>query len=339
MKISERTLRISASSLLALLMVSAGYFLSGPSFLSNKFANAGTTDDLLKAYASKDTDGDGLPDWQEALYGTDPNKAISNQFGIPDGEAAKEGKLTPQTSASKLPSDPVGTQLTDADIPGVTAAPGSITEQFSQQFLQEYVAATNGQPMTADTQQALVTKLLAEFSARASQELSSKYTLVSVHTDPSISIRSYAGSVEQIIVAHDVSSKEGSEPLTLMDQLINQNKEAARPKLKVLAASYGAITKDLLAMSVPPSMAKDHLLLIRSFDALSRSTTLVTVFETDPLGVMGALTLFQPSSIDVLTAFNDIALVILANGEPAPGTPGSIIVNAARSTQQAKPAS
>src|SRR3569833_2132398 len=109
MKISERTLRISTASGLALIMVSAAYLLSGPTFFTSHTANAESTDELLKAYANKDTAAAGLPDWQEALYGTDPNKAISNSFGIPDGEAAREGKLTPNTLATQLPDANQGT--------------------------------------------------------------------------------------------------------------------------------------------------------------------------------------------------------------------------------------
>jgi hypothetical protein len=335
MKISERTIRISAASLLALLMVSAGYLLSGPSFLSDKFANAGTTDDLLKAYASKDTDGDGLPDWQEALYGTDPNKAISNPYGIPDGQAAKEGKLTPQTSASQLPSDGTGTtSVKDIlnQIPGTDPASGSVTEQFSHEFLQEVIDTSGGQQLTSDQQQQIATKLATKYAAKAGSLFVSNYSLVSIHTDPTVSVKSYAGSIEQVFINNDVPVT-ANQPLPLIEALIQNNDESARPKLKVLSDSYAGITSDLLTLRVPPQLASQHLALIKGFDSLHKATAAFVIYEKDPLGVMGALSTYQPTSASVTEALKSIATSILSTGEPAAGEPGAIIVNIARSAE------
>jgi hypothetical protein len=335
MKISERTLRISAASLLALLMVGASYLLSGPNFLSNRLANAESTDELLKAYASKDTDADGLPDWQETLYGTDPNKAVSTSFGIPDGQAVAEGKLNPNTLASQLPSAQEGTTTTEdllAEIPGVDAAPGSITEEFSHEFFQSYIKATGGQPLDADAQQQLVANLLSEFTQKARAKLVSNYTLVSVHTNTSISSDDYAQEVIDIMRAHDVT-EDANQPVVLMDALIQKNDESARPKLQTLAASYAAISDDLRAAQVPPGLASQHLALIKGFDELHKATAIVADYEHDPLGVMGALAIFQPSSQDIMDAFKNIATVILSSGEPAPGTGAAVIVSIARSTE------
>jgi len=335
-KPSERTLRITAASVLALVMVSAAYLLSGPNFLTNRTANAESSDQLLKAYASKDTDGDGLPDWEEALYGTDPNKAISNPFGIPDGEAAREGKLTPNALASQLPSGDQGTStapLTDADFGGTPAPkPGSITDQFSKEFLQEYVQASNGQPMDQATQQQLVTSLLASFTQKAATSFSSTYSTISIHTDSSVSVSAYAAQVESVILSNDVPPGD-NQPLTLMEALIEKNDASARAKLVALSGSYGKISQQLLALHVPPSLASQHLALVQGFDELHKATAASATFEQDPLGTMGAISVFQPASNMIVNAFKGIATVILSTGEPAAGTPGSMIVSIARSTE------
>ena len=328
-RFSPRSVRIAAASALALSFVGAAFLITSPSFWKTRSVNAESTDQLLAAYASKDTDGDGLPDWQEALYGTDPSKAISNSYGIPDGQAAKEGKLTPNTLSSQLPQD----QNVDVNtIPGSTAAAGSLTDQFSQEFLQEYVSASNGQPMTDEQQQALVTKLLGEFTQKAVTTLGSRYTIVSVHTDPSASTLEYAGAVEDILRAHDVDA-DANQPIQLMDALIEKNDASARPKLVALQKSYASIASDLVNVHVPPALAEDNLNLIQSFDTLAKATQIVANYEQDPLGVMGALTVYQPSSKKIVDTFNDLATKILVAGEPAAGAPGSTIVNIARSAQ------
>ncbi len=335
MKFSERTLRISAASVLALLMVGSSYVLSGPNIFTSKFANAGTTDELLKAYAAKDTDSDELPDWQEALYGTDPNKAISNSFGIPDGQAAREGKLTQNSLASLLPADTTTSTSTEdilSEVPGIDPAPGSITDEFSKEFFQQYMQKSGGRQLDAETEQKLVTDLLSNITVKAKGKLSSSYTQVSIHTNSTVTVSQYASTIEDIFRAHDVSA-EANEPIPLMEALIQKNDESARKKLQLLSDSYGAITTDLLAAQVPPRLAVQHLALIRGFDELHKATALVVTYEKDPLGVMGALSTYQPSSASIVTAFKGIATIILSTGEPAAGQPGAMIVSVARSAE------
>ncbi len=330
MPFSTRNVRIGGASILAIVFVGFGYVLSGPSFLSSKVVSAASSDELLKAYALKDSDGDGLPDWQEAIYGTDPNKKDTDGDGMSDLDALTAGKLTPQTLSKELPK--TSTKLTSADLPGIDPAPGSITDEFSKELFQEYIAESKGQPMSAEAQQALVSKLMRSFSTRAGKLLESKYTLVSVHTGKNADVLTYAGTVERILRAHDVPAGNG-EPLPLIEALVEKGDTTARPKLVLLADMYAAITKDLLATTVPPALASDHLLLIQSFDTLARSTRLVANYEKDPVGVLGALSLYQPYSKLAVTGFSNIAEVILASGDPESGTPGALIVKIARDAQ------
>lgn len=331
MAIPTRAIRISGALILALILVGGAYVLGGPSFLSTKKADAESTEALLASYAQKDTDADGLPDWQEALYGTNPNNAQSTKFGMFDGEALRKGLLTATSTASFLPKE--DTKLTAADLPGVAPAPGSITDQFSQEFFKSYVAAGGGGQLSAEKQDALIANLMKDFGARASAVLSSKYTIVSVRTNPNISVLQYADNVESILRKNDVKQAEGN-PVVLMADLIQNNSESARPKLKKLATAYASVTSDLLTVNVPPQLANDHLTLVRSFDEMGKATALITKYETDPVGVLGALSIYQPSSTAILLAFKDIAQIILAAGEPPSNSPGSLIVLIARSTEK-----
>lgn len=334
-KPSERTLRITAASVLALIMVSAAYLLSGPNFLTSRAANAASTDALLQAYAAKDTDADGLPDWEEALYGTDPNKAISNSFGIPDGQAAREGKLTPNALASQLPNGDQGTStpFTDADFGGTPApAPGSITEQFSREFLQQYVAASNGQPMDAATQQQLVTNLLSTIGQKVSGTMTSSYALVDVHTNTSVSLTQYAASVESAL--QDNSTTDMGDPydlmLTAIESTDSKEQASAAADLVKVSRVFASMAVQLRSTSVPPSLASAHVLLVQSIEMLSRSTAIISVYQKDPLATLGALQTYSTASDSFSAAFGQLATSLIGTGEPAKGTPGYLIVSLAR---------
>ena len=87
----------------AVIVITGAWFLSKPGGAS--LANAESTEALLKSYAIQDTDGDGLPDWEESLYGTDPKKADTDGDGVNDAQAVKEGLVKLSLSA-EVPAAP-----------------------------------------------------------------------------------------------------------------------------------------------------------------------------------------------------------------------------------------
>lgn len=321
-----RTLHLALASSVAVAFIVCAYLFSGPFSFRPSTADAATAETLLKAYATKDSDSDDLPDWQETLYGTDPTNPESVRTGLTDAEAVTQGLVKPKfESEAQTP-----TQV--SSIPGTLPSDDSLTAQFSQEFLKSYIDA-GGQTMTASQQQALLAKLMESFTVRAEKVVVSPHNALSIHSDQSVSVLEYARSVEAIIVAND-SPKGSTAPLTLMDAYINGGDVSVAPKLTALAKQYERVSSALLALRVPPQLSASHLLLLQSFDSLARSTRLVAAYQKDPIAVMGAMSMYQPASTGVVTALTDLATVILTVGEPAPGTPGYIIVNFARSTQQ-----
>ncbi|KND51516.1 MAG: hypothetical protein AB202_03025 [Parcubacteria bacterium C7867-007] len=335
MALSARSIRIIAASALSLVLVVGAYAASGPlNFLKGRIVGAQSTESLLKAYAAKDSDGDALPDWQEALYGTNPNDPHSFDAVLTDSEAVNKGLVTPKTSAV-IPADPsTNTPDTAADVPGKDPAPGSLTDEFGRQFFQQYVAAGNGGQLTEEQKEALIAKLLADFSLRASKLLVSPYTAVSIRVSPSADVVTYLDSVEKVIRENDVPAGAG-EPAPLMQAFLEESDLEAGKKIVALGGAYGSISENLLAIQPPPAYGAQHLALVQSFDTLSRSMKAVSKYETDPLAVLGSLSLLQPTSQVIVNTFKQMAVTTISQiGEPVSGTPGALIVNIARSTEQ-----
>lgn len=323
----SRTLNLVLASSVALSMIVLAYLFSGPFTLSPSLAEAQSADELLKAYASKDSDSDGLPDWQESLYGTDPENPQSVKAGVSDSDAVAQGLVS-----LKFASDTSGLATTaGTDVPGTAVSDSSLTAQFSQAFFKAYVAA-GGQNMTESDQQALLNTLMADFSARAQKLVVSSYTSVNVHTDPAVTVTDYAGAVESALVRYDVPAGEGSA-VELMDAFVNGGDQSAQPKLLRLAASYASISKALANAHVPPALLSQHLALMQSFDTLGRATALVADYQKDPIGVLGALSVYVPASKSASDAFKSIGAAIVASGEPAEGAPGYLLVSIARYAQ------
>jgi hypothetical protein len=277
MAVSVRTTRILGAVALSTVFIGGALVISNPNFslafLNPSIASAETTADLLKTYAQKDSDGDGLPDWQEALYGTDPHNAHSVSPTLTDGQAVAQGLVKPKLSTATASSSPADIQ---ASIPGQLPGTGSLTEQFSQEFFTDVVNASagDGSGISAADQQTLVTQLLGNFSQKAESMLVSNYNMSDIHTDSSVSVGDYTASVEQIIEKHDVANGAGN-PVDLMQAYVQNNDASAQKKLITLATSYSAIAADLATTSVPPSLAQDDLNMLQAFDSLGKATNVV----------------------------------------------------------------
>ena len=134
--------RILAATAFSALLVVGSYALAR-GIASPPVAQASTETALLQAIATKDSDSDGLPDWEEALYGTDPQVADSRHLGMTDGEAVSRGLIVPKAIAdapAATPSSDTSPSLIDSSLPPAPPE-GSITAAFAKNFLTIFLAA------------------------------------------------------------------------------------------------------------------------------------------------------------------------------------------------------
>jgi hypothetical protein len=120
---STKTTSIFISTACAVALVVSAFVLSssqGPSRVG-----AESSEELLRAYAEKDTDGDNLNDWLEVLYGADPHNPHSLDASLTDREAVDAGKAPPKFASEAAPEVDIGATL-DV-LPGGDATAGSLT--------------------------------------------------------------------------------------------------------------------------------------------------------------------------------------------------------------------
>ncbi len=321
MALSPKTIRVSAALLLSAAFIFAGYYFSSPWRIT--IAGATTPDELLKDYAKKDTDADGLVDWQESLYGTDIENAHSIDPSLLDGEAVAQGKVALQFK-SEAPSTPV--PVTDADFEVPAPAKGSVTDEFAKSFFETYM--TSGKGATGDNT-ALVADLVAEAKRRVAEKISSSYQSFSVRSVPGTSTGTYAAMLEATLLTHQVPD-EARDATSVIDAYISKNDSSQKDNLLAIATAYRGMTADLATMSVPPSLAQTHLSFLRSTDLIAQSVAAIAEYQTDPLTTVGAIGIYQSSSIELGNALQSVGAAILQEGEPAPGAPGALILRILR---------
>jgi hypothetical protein len=253
--------------------------ISGPlPFRFFNTAGAESTHDLLVSYAAKDSDNDGLPDWEEALYGTDPNNPHSVNQTATDGEAVAQGLVAPKFANATT------TTVSAKDVPGVDAKPQTITEEFSRTLFADYISKRGAKPPTpAEIEQFVVA---AVGQLRAAHQVANAFNQGQVHvegTGPD-ALRTYAVDAQTAFLAHPAPA--GSD---MLDDLVAGTQHSDAAALKRLGqdgVAYAAIARDLMKISVPKEAATAHLALANSLMLLSGTLTDLSVLESDPVRSM-----------------------------------------------------
>lgn len=305
---SARTLRLAAASTLALLMIAGTYVSTGPNpfFGAGRIAIAQTSEELLREYATKDTDADGLPDWQEALYGTDPNNPESFQAGIPDGEAVAQGLIEPKVAVR--PED----EPTDPDsIPGTTAAPSSITDRFAQALLTQYLTNRGETPPTQEEIVGFVKGAVANLSAQSLSPAVYDAGDVTVAGSGAAAVRAYAAAAEAAFAANTVPSDK-NELSYFADAL--KGDEKALAQLGRIGDAYAAMATALMGVAVPSEARQAHLTIANGLMRMSDVTQDMATLKTDPLRALMGIALYEKATRDMGAGFVNLAGIFRAQG-------------------------
>ncbi len=327
-RILENWRTICASLFAVMLVVGAYVFARG--IESPPTAQASTESELLKAIATKDSNGDGLPDWQKALYGIPLNSGTTDYFhlGMTDGEAVAKGLIVPKAVADI----PVATSPSvTVDTDGLPPAPaeGTLTAAFSQSFFTLYLQAkqnAGGADLT-DLQ-------LKDIANQALSLLSSSVASVADYKKPADLAQSLSGAdaLTTFAVTAEALLRKNSNNATTTELVYLKYAEngdtVALTKIGAMAKSYRDSAVGLAMLAVPPELASADLELVNALMRMSKILNDFTLLNTDPLAAMLALTQYSTSIQGIAKAFTDIGIVYSVSGVHLPlGAPGASFVN------------
>lgn len=314
---STRKILIGSSSVLALLLIGTAYATSGPLPFKTSTAGAESTHDILVSYASKDTDADGLPDWQEALYGTDPTNPHSVNPSATDAEAVAQGLVKPKFATAT--STPVDTSI----IPGVQAGPTTVTDQFAKSLFGQYLKTRGANQPTSPEIAAFVEQGFAQL--KESQTLPDTFNQGQVKvsgTGPD-ALLVYAAAAEAIVLKVD-SGKDRDEVSYFYDA-INKDDKKSLAKVKEYADAYKNAGMSLMKITVPKELSSNHLLLANSLVHVGESLESMSVVTSDPIRTMLGIASYSSYTESGRSALAKMNAVFNAeHALPPSNTPGAV---------------
>ena len=196
---------------------------------------------------NRDTDQDGLKDWEEKIYGTNPEKADTDKDGAPDGEEIKTSRnpllAGPEDKLSILPLVPENNGNKTSAVTNELIA-NSLTKLIANQMTEQ---PSDDGLKNLDEIQPLIASIVSERPLEKVIRPESKEFKIFSDNSPA-AIKTYFNAITQIYISN--FSKIESDLQILHLAAVGNNPKALR-RLDVNIAAIESAIADIKKMPVP----------------------------------------------------------------------------------------
>ncbi|MCU0660114.1 MAG: hypothetical protein MUD00_00665 [Candidatus Pacebacteria bacterium] len=275
------SITISVFGVLALILLGREFF-SGRKKISGDTENTSASNGTLisiSELAENDRDKDGVADWEEALWGTDPNNTDSDGNGISD-KVEIDGKKNTLTLSSAEQS----TEALDE------------TEAFSRELFISISALKESGNLNEQS----IRDLAETISQNAGEKefITPVYTKDSIQTtnEAKVAVTNYHSALLTVLKRYDESGI-GTE-LSSIEAALSTEDQSTITDIENIAKKYQSLAKDLIGITVPSAIVDTHLELANSASGISVSlTNTAKLFDNAMLGLIGISQYEKQSSV------------------------------------------
>ncbi|KKT21354.1 MAG: Thrombospondin type 3 repeat superfamily protein [Parcubacteria group bacterium GW2011_GWB1_43_8] len=267
-----------------------------------------------------DTDGDGLKDWEELLWKTDPNKADTDGDGTNDNE-----EITLNRNPLKAgPDDKISDKedLVAQEKAVSDSKQNTLTAAYARKFLTDYMTLKQQKGvLTEEDKQSLVQSFMDNIEPLT---VADKYSMadIKITGDTSDSIKKYASEMKKIFI----DEKQGlvSEPevfKTLMKSIQSgEDFQKDIDNLNYSIGKYEELIKGLIGIIVPEGLSENHLEAINAFNNVKFAIKNMTLASTDPVKAVTGRKLYDNeikraynALVDMQTVFDRYKIYVFNN--------------------------
>ncbi len=279
---------------LGLLAWFISYYFSGKTSFERKADKLGKIDSLTESFSEIDSDSDGLKDWEEALWQTNPLSSDSDDDGVDDKKEVeiKRAEIS-GSSEGEVVSDENETQ----------------TSIFAKQFFS--TVATINQQGTLD--QSDVEKFSDGISqAIENTKIADTYKLSDLKLFNTTAVE-YNENLKVAYRLAVTNNTKNSEASVIANFIQTNGSKASEDEMNKVIVTYELFAQNLVTMKVPYTVAGPHLALANASSKIAKSLEILKSINEDPLKSMSGLSGYQENSNNFLNAMKNIAAYLEAN--------------------------
>ena len=227
---------------------------------------------IIDSIANKDTDGDDLKDWEEALWQTDPSNPDSNGNGIKDGAEIAANRDLPASTTPKT-----ARQLTASD-------------QFSRDLFTRYVTIKqtgSGDPADYNNYAGIVQSYIDQEAATMSAKIYGASDFKIIEDETPVDIRNYGNAIGALFI--DYSAPKFENELIVLQRAIDNNNPLELDKLNANILAYQKGRATLLKMAVPSIFSPDHIALTNAISTIALGIESMKLSFSNPIKAAAGL--------------------------------------------------
>lgn len=242
------------------------------------FTNNGVTvvreTDTLPRFDDIDSDGDGLFDWEEALWGTDPKNQTSDGRNISDNEYVKN--LIENPDSQKLSSFGTSTTMTGA---------------FGINFFNEYIALKQSNKLTNETIEDLANRLSNEVLSSGTNKTFTVPPSQIFEDSDTASVQRYGNSVAEIRERYQTEYQRNQ--ISSSDFEVAEKANQAQMNVGNL---FTRMANELGALPVPRLAVSIHESLVTSYQQSGEAFYAMANAGTDPMKAVVGLQAYNDAT-------------------------------------------
>lgn len=224
--------------------------------------------------AETDSDGDGLMDWEELLWGTDPNNPDSDGDGVRDNDQVSREGSTLLAHADTASEGSRGVRATTTP---------NTTDMVARELFGTYLSMKQTGGASRETLVALAERVAERSDIYARPPVYTMDNLVLGTTDTNQAVREYDTTVRGALQPFEKHAANKTNELVLVTKVIESDNPEAKAELDAVVNDLKNFVDALVATPVPPSVAEMHLELVNSTAFFSYCLDAFANLRTDPL--------------------------------------------------------
>lgn len=257
---------------------------------------------VLGDLINKDTDLDGIPDWEEGLWGTDPKKKDTDGNGTPDNveiDRLKQEQLAETDGESR------------SNVSGLSPDEGNLTEtdKFSRELFAT-IAALNQSGNVDDATIDTLSSSLAEHIKNSVQRKVYKPVDIKVDkSDTKASVKTYNTAIENLQKKYPLKTSV----VEILQRFLGDGAEvdsSVLSELEPITEQIQKIVNELVKINTPQSLSIMHLDVINSLQRLSENLTDLQLYDTDAIVTFSAINQYDTNAIRLEVAIKNLVTAI-----------------------------
>ncbi|OGI92729.1 hypothetical protein A2933_00730 [Candidatus Nomurabacteria bacterium RIFCSPLOWO2_01_FULL_46_18] len=272
--------RVILVALAVVFLVSIFFIKTKSQWTNEETASAGLVsgNEILSDILSRDTDKDGILDWEEGLWGTDPTKRDTNDDGVSDREEIAKLK------AERMANAESGEEISYTDDENLTQ-----TDKFARELFSTVVALNQAGEIDDNTVQQITDSLTLQIQNPVQRKV---FTMTDLKVTNDNSLATYKKYSDDTDIIFQNKYPFDEEVANTLQKFISEGEDPDANiliELDPVIKNLGEMVEGMTKINVPSSIATLHLDITNALQRVMENLSDIRAFDSDPITTIGAI--------------------------------------------------